>query len=121
MTGRVVVEKGATSAGVSRAAARAFAARNDTPTDGASYDEAEAGADPVGGDLGPSDLWVNVAFDSACAPNLRHLGHFLDHARLEPMLYEGVPVVGDGRLAPNSSGHGYGLGLRADAARFRVA
>jgi L-alanine-DL-glutamate epimerase-like enolase superfamily enzyme len=55
-------------------------------------------------------------------PRLRHLEYFYDHARIEPMLFEGCPAPRDGRLAPDLSRPGLGLELKAsDAARFRIA
>lgn len=71
----------------------------------------------VSGHCAPA-LHTHVA---AATPNLRHLEYFLDHARLEPMLFESVPAVRDGRLAPDLSRTGHGLDLRADADRYRVA
>ena len=95
MGNRVVVITGA-SGGVGRAAARAFAARGDKvallargevglkaaavdvedrggtalpiPTDVASYDEVDAAAKQTEAELGPIDVWVNVAFASVFAP-----------------------------------------------------
>jgi NAD(P)-dependent dehydrogenase (short-subunit alcohol dehydrogenase family) len=93
--GRVVVVTGA-SAGVGRAAARAFAAHGDhvavlargeagvraatrdveeagrralgIPTDVADLDAVEAAADRVESELGPIAVWVNCAFASVFAP-----------------------------------------------------
>jgi len=48
------------------------------------------------------------------APNLRHVELFADHERLEPLLFDGVPVVVDGHLLPqNSPGNGMTLTARA--------
>jgi NAD(P)-dependent dehydrogenase (short-subunit alcohol dehydrogenase family) len=95
MAGRVVVVTGA-SGGVGRAVAVAFGARGDAvgllargetglaaaaeevrraggralavATDVASYDEVEHAAARVEQELGPIDVWVNVAFSSVFAP-----------------------------------------------------
>jgi L-alanine-DL-glutamate epimerase-like enolase superfamily enzyme len=62
-------------------------------------------------------LHVAVA---ASVPNLRHMEYFVDHARLEPLLFDGVPSVVEGRLAPVGDRPGAGLTLRPEADRFRV-
>ena len=95
MSGRVVVVTGA-SGGVGRATARAFGALGDSvallargesglegavkdveneggtalaiPTDTADYGQVEAAAERVERELGPIDVWVNVAFSSVFAP-----------------------------------------------------
>jgi L-alanine-DL-glutamate epimerase-like enolase superfamily enzyme len=53
---------------------------------------------------------------------LRHLEYFHDHVRIERMLFDGVPEVGDGGvLVPASDRPGLGLGFRhADAERWRA-
>ncbi|RKG81808.1 mandelate racemase [Corallococcus exercitus] len=58
----------------------------------------------------------------ACAARrLVHVEYFHDHARLERMLFDGVPQPVHGALAPDLSRPGLGLELkRADAARFAV-
>ncbi|SDO36603.1 L-alanine-DL-glutamate epimerase [Nakamurella panacisegetis] len=58
---------------------------------------------------------------SAAVPNLRHVEWFIDHARLEPLLVEGVPPVAAGRLHPSAGGTGHGMKLRADARRHQHA
>jgi NAD(P)-dependent dehydrogenase (short-subunit alcohol dehydrogenase family) len=95
VSGRVVVVMGA-SGGVGRAAARAFGALGDSvavlargetgldgavkdvedaggralavPTDSADHAQVEAAAERVERELGPIDVWVNVAFSSVFAP-----------------------------------------------------
>jgi NAD(P)-dependent dehydrogenase (short-subunit alcohol dehydrogenase family) len=94
-TGRVVAVTGA-SGGIGRATARAFAARGDrvaliargrtgleraleevraagsegivVPTDVADPDQVDAAVDRIERELGPIDVWVNVAFSSVFAP-----------------------------------------------------
>ncbi|MGH8962170.1 MAG: enolase C-terminal domain-like protein [Jatrophihabitantaceae bacterium] len=52
---------------------------------------------------------------AAAVTNLRHIEYFADHARLEPLLVEGVPPVRDGMLIPDRAvGHGYTLHPEAD-------
>jgi L-alanine-DL-glutamate epimerase-like enolase superfamily enzyme len=61
------------------------------------------------------------AFVAAAIPNLRHVEWFADHARLEPLLVDGLPEVRDGALHPNSTAPGHGMTLRPDAERWRTA
>lgn len=73
-----------------------------------------------------------VPLSAHCAPSLHvhaacaarrlvHLEYFHDHARLERMLFDGVPEVKGGALVPDLSRPGLGLELRrADAARYAV-
>lgn len=56
---------------------------------------------------------------TAAVPNLRHVEWFADHARLEPLLADGVPAVRDGVMRPNDA-PGHGLALREDARRWAV-
>ena len=49
----------------------------------------------------------------AAASQLVHLEHFRDHARMEPMLFDGVPVVVAGCVAFDPERAGLGLTLRA--------
>jgi L-alanine-DL-glutamate epimerase-like enolase superfamily enzyme len=73
---------------------------------------------PVSGHRAPA-LHLHVA---CAAPSLMHLEYFHDHARIEELLFDGVPRPKGGALAPDLSRPGIGLTLkRADAARFRVA
>jgi len=61
-------------------------------------------------------LHVGVA---AATPNLRHLEWFHDHARVEPMLFDGVLEPRNGELEPDRSRPGHGLELkRADVDRY---
>ena len=56
---------------------------------------------------------------AAAVPNLRHIEWFTDHARLEPLLVDGAPVVRAGQLTPQTSNPGHGMSLRP-AAAFRI-
>jgi L-alanine-DL-glutamate epimerase-like enolase superfamily enzyme len=65
------------------------------------------------------NLHAHVA---AAVANLRHIEYFHDHARLDPMLFDGVPTVVDGRLQVDRACLGHGMALKAaDAERWRVA
>jgi L-alanine-DL-glutamate epimerase-like enolase superfamily enzyme len=57
-----------------------------------------------------------------CAvPTARHIEYFHDHARLEPLLFDGVLEPLEGALRPDRSRPGHGLELkRADAERFAL-
>jgi L-alanine-DL-glutamate epimerase-like enolase superfamily enzyme len=52
--------------------------------------------------------------------NARHVEYFHDHARLEPLLFDGVLPVRDGALEP-AAVPGHGLTLAAGASDFRIA
>ena len=55
---------------------------------------------------------------AAAIPNLRPIEYFADHARLEPMLFDGVGEVRDGLLLVSAAlGHGYRIADRADEYR----
>jgi L-alanine-DL-glutamate epimerase-like enolase superfamily enzyme len=57
---------------------------------------------------------------AASIPNLRHLEHFHDHARVDRLLFEGVLDPTGGSLHPDLSRPGLGLDLRrADAERYK--
>jgi L-alanine-DL-glutamate epimerase-like enolase superfamily enzyme len=71
----------------------------------------------VSGHCAPA-LHAHVA---ATVPNLRHVEYFHDHARLEPLLFDGVPPVRDGALQLALDAPGNGLSLkRPDAERYRT-
>lgn len=58
---------------------------------------------------------------AASAPRLRHLEWFHDHVRIERLLFDGAPVVEDGRIRPALERPGHGLVFkREDAERYRV-
>lgn len=62
---------------------------------------------------------------AGAVPNLRHVEYFADHARLEPLLISGTPLVSDGLLEPGElhSGNcvGNGYALSAGAQRWQIA
>jgi L-alanine-DL-glutamate epimerase-like enolase superfamily enzyme len=56
---------------------------------------------------------------AAATTNLRHLEYFADHVRLEPLLFDGIPVALGGVLTANeSAGHGYRVG--SGAREYRI-
>ena len=59
---------------------------------------------------------------AACAASrLRHIEWFYDHARIEHMLFDGVPRPAGGSIRPDLSGPGLGVEFkRQDAQRFAV-
>jgi hypothetical protein len=58
---------------------------------------------------------------AASVPNVRHVEYFHDHARLEPLLFEGVPDVRDGAMQLRLDGPGNGLSVkRPEAERYRT-
>jgi L-alanine-DL-glutamate epimerase-like enolase superfamily enzyme len=61
------------------------------------------------------------AFVAAAVPNLRHVEWFVDHARLEPLLVDGLPEVYDGALHPDDTTFGHGMTLRDDAEKWCAA
>jgi L-alanine-DL-glutamate epimerase-like enolase superfamily enzyme len=72
----------------------------------------------VSGHCAPS-LHAHVA---VATQNLRHLEYFHDHARIEPMLFDGTLDPVGGALRPDPAAPGIGLTLKEpDAAPFRVA
>ncbi|MCA9163018.1 MAG: hypothetical protein KDA62_08565 [Planctomycetales bacterium] len=57
-----------------------------------------------------------------CSPAVRHVEYFHDHVRIEGMLFDGVPELEQGTLAPDRSCNGHGMTLRMkDAERFRIS
>jgi len=56
---------------------------------------------------------------TAASGNQRHSEYFADHARLEPLLFEGVPSVSDGLIRANTS-EGHGLELSPDATQWQT-
>ena len=60
------------------------------------------------------------AFVAGAVPNLRHVEYFHDHARLDPMLFDGLPAARDGALFAGADRPGHGVVLRgAEAERYR--
>ncbi len=57
-----------------------------------------------------------------CAlPSLRHLEYFHDHVRIERLLFEGMPELLDGCLAPDLSRAGLGISLkRSEAEKYAI-
>ena len=64
-----------------------------------------------------------VSAHAFCAvQRLRHLEFFHDHIRVERMLFDGFPLLADGRLRPDPDAPGLGLELRrADAQKYQVS
>jgi L-alanine-DL-glutamate epimerase-like enolase superfamily enzyme len=71
----------------------------------------------------------HVPFSAHCAPQASahlccamrsaiHLEYFADHARLEPLLFEGTIQPSGSRLRPDPDRPGLGLSLRDDAERY---
>jgi len=58
---------------------------------------------------------------AAAVPNMRHVEWFVDHARLEPQLLDGIPEVSGGALHPVSERPGHGMTLSEGAEQWRVA
>jgi L-alanine-DL-glutamate epimerase-like enolase superfamily enzyme len=56
---------------------------------------------------------------AASVPNLRHVEWFADHALLEPLLVDGLPVVQDGALQLTED-PGHGMRLAATAQDYRI-
>jgi L-alanine-DL-glutamate epimerase-like enolase superfamily enzyme len=52
-------------------------------------------------------------------PNLRHVEYFHDHARLDPLLFDGVEAPRRGVLVVDAK-LGHGITLRDDADRFEM-
>lgn len=69
----------------------------------------------VSGHCAPS-LHVAVA---ASVPNLRHVEYFIDHSRLEPLLFDGIPAAAGGALLPETARPGHGMTVTAAAEEFR--
>ncbi len=68
----------------------------------------------VSGHCAPS-LHAQVA---GAVPHLRHVEWFVDHARLEPLLVDGLPPVHGGALHPDPAAPGHGMTLRPDVERY---
>jgi L-alanine-DL-glutamate epimerase-like enolase superfamily enzyme len=70
----------------------------------------------VSGHCAPS-LHAHVA---AAVPNLRHVEWFVDHARLEPLLLDGIPEVRAGALHVNDDRPGHGMTISQQAADWCI-
>ncbi len=68
----------------------------------------------VSGHCAPS-LHACVA---AAVPNLRHVEWFADHARLEPLLVDGLPDVHAGALHPDPAAPGHGMRLSSQSRQW---
>ncbi len=55
------------------------------------------------------------------APGLRHIEFFHDHARVESILFDGLPRPANGALAPDLSRPGHGLTLKREEAQAHRA
>ncbi len=58
---------------------------------------------------------------AAAIPHLRHTEYFIDHARLEPRLFDGIPAVAGGHLHPDLSRPGHGMTVATSAERYRAS
>jgi L-alanine-DL-glutamate epimerase-like enolase superfamily enzyme len=72
----------------------------------------------------------NLQVSAHCAPalhapvaasitNLRHVEYFIDHTRLEPKLFDGLPPAANGALTANTTVTGHGMSVTASAAQYR--
>jgi L-alanine-DL-glutamate epimerase-like enolase superfamily enzyme len=60
------------------------------------------------------------AFVAGAAPNLRHVEYFHDHARIDPMLFDGLPRVNGGVMRLDDGVAGLGVTVKeADAEQWR--
>ncbi len=79
---------------------------------------AEAHCIPISSHCAPA-LHLPVC---CCAPGVRHMEYFHDHARIERLLFDGPRDPAGGQLAPDPEKPGIGLHFkRSDAEQFRVA
>ncbi|MBV9593381.1 MAG: mandelate racemase, partial [Actinobacteria bacterium] len=60
------------------------------------------------------------AYVGGAVPHLRHVEWFADHARLEPLLFDGIPPVRDGALQVRSDVLGHGMTIAARAEAYQV-
>jgi L-alanine-DL-glutamate epimerase-like enolase superfamily enzyme len=77
----------------------------------------DAFALPLSGHTAPA-MHLHVA---CAAPRVIHLEWFYDHVRIERMLFDGAPILDNGRIAPQPGVPGHGLVFkRAVAERYTV-
>lgn len=77
---------------------------------------AEASSLPVSSHCAPA-LHLSVC----CHVGARHMEYFHDHVRIERMIFDGVPEVKHGAMAPDRGRPGHGLVLKqTDAARYAL-
>jgi L-alanine-DL-glutamate epimerase-like enolase superfamily enzyme len=55
---------------------------------------------------------------AAAVTNLRHIEYFIDHTRLEPKLFDGIPPAAQGALTPNTTEPGHGMTLADTATHY---
>jgi hypothetical protein len=58
---------------------------------------------------------------AASISNLRHVEWFADHARLEPLLVDGLPEASGGDLHLRDDGVGHGMSLSRHAEDYRAS
>ena len=58
------------------------------------------------------------AFVGGAVANLRHVEWFVDHARPEPLLVDGLPNARGGALHLDNAAPGHGTTLRRDAEKW---
>ncbi len=57
---------------------------------------------------------------AAAIPNLRHVEWFADHARLEPLLVDGIPTIRDGALRLDTGQPGHGMRISRQASDWCI-
>ncbi|MDI1289981.1 MAG: enolase C-terminal domain-like protein [bacterium] len=57
---------------------------------------------------------------AAASAHLRHVEYFIDHVRLDAVLFDGVPAAADGHLHVDSSVSGHGMTVSERASDYRL-
>ncbi|MGA5544698.1 enolase C-terminal domain-like protein [Mycobacterium sp. NPDC051198] len=57
---------------------------------------------------------------AAASSHLRHVEYFIDHVRLDKILFDGVPAAADGHLYVDSSVSGHGMTVSEPASDYRL-